>query len=120
MMQSRHWIALGLLAGLALTGPVQGQEKFSNLVGPGKMGEVKKADVYELPYIFWGGDVATFHANGGLETKPESLFGKLGLKFKLVNGDDFVAQVKGYVEGKTPFIRGTFSQLGQASEVLNT
>jgi len=54
-----------------------------------------------------------------LETKPDSLFGKLGLKFKLTNGDDFVAQVKAYVEGKTPFIRGTFSQLGQASEVLN-
>jgi len=121
MKHARHWIALGLLAGLALAGPVQGQtEKFSKLVGPVKMAAVQKADVYELPFIFWGGDVATFHANGGLETKPDSLFGKLGLKFKLTNGDDFVAQVKNYVEGKTPFIRGTFSQLGQASEVLNT
>ena len=48
--------------------------------------------VLELPFIFWGGDGATFHANGGLETTPDSLFGKQGLKLKLVPGDDFEFQ----------------------------
>ena len=34
---------------------------------------------WPLPFIFWGGDVATFLANGGLDTKPDTTFGKLGL-----------------------------------------
>src|SRR5260370_13364413 len=74
--------------------------------------------VLEVPFIFWGGDVATFHANGGLETAPESLFAKQGLKLKLTPGDDFGAQVKNYLDNKTPFLRGTLSMLGQESENL--
>src|SRR5712664_2872053 len=50
---------------------------------------IKPDAVVEVPFIFWGGDVATFYANGGLETTPDSLFGKQGLKLKLVPGDDF-------------------------------
>jgi outer membrane protein OmpA-like peptidoglycan-associated protein len=61
-----------------------------------------------------------FEANGGLETKAGSIYGQAGLKIKCVNGDDFVTQVKRYVTGETPFIRGTFSMLGQASEVLSS
>src|SRR5262249_36015690 len=57
---------------------------------------IKEDTVLEVPFIFWGGDVATFHANGGLETTPDSLFGKQGLKIKLVPGDDFGAQVTNY------------------------
>ena len=72
----------------------------------------------EVPFITWGGDVATFLANGGLDTKPQSLYGRTGLKIKLTPGDDFVGQVKNYVSGKTPFLRGTFRMLGQASEVI--
>src|SRR5262245_15366033 len=82
---------------------------------------IKPDQVLEVPFIFWGGDVATFHANGGLETTPDSLFGKQGLKIKLVPGDDFAAQVKKYQENKdnsTPFLRGTLSMLGQESENL--
>jgi ABC-type nitrate/sulfonate/bicarbonate transport system substrate-binding protein len=99
-------------------GTAHSQELFSKLVGDVKVGEVQKGDVTEVPFILWGGDVATFHANGGLETKPDTIFAKQGLKLKLTPGDDFVAQVKGYLEGKTPFLRGTLSMLGQASEVL--
>lgn len=73
------------------------------------------SDVLDVPYIFWGGDVATFMANGGETTQPGTTFAKHGLKFKLVRGDDFTAQVKNYKEGKTPFLRGTMSMLGQAS-----
>jgi len=95
------------------------QESFSKLVGPVKVGEVAAASVQKLPFLTWGGDVATFHANGGLKTKKDSIFDKLGLQVELTPGDDFVGQVRDYVTGKTPYLRGTTSQLGQASEVLN-
>ncbi|MEM6822447.1 MAG: ABC transporter substrate-binding protein, partial [Verrucomicrobiota bacterium] len=66
----------------------------------------------------WGGDVATFHANGGLATKKGSIFNKQGLNIKLTAGDDFPAQVKDYLSGKSPFLRGTFRMIGMASEVI--
>jgi ABC-type nitrate/sulfonate/bicarbonate transport system substrate-binding protein len=78
----------------------------------------KQPATLEMPFILWGGDVATFHANGGLETKPGTLFDKLGLKLKLTRGDDFDKQVDNYLTGKSPFLRGTMSMLGQASEKI--
>jgi hypothetical protein len=74
----------------------------------------------QVPFITWGGDMATFYGNGGLETKPGSIFDTLGLNIKLVNGDDFDGQVKDYVAGKTHFLRGTFSMLGLESERINS
>src|SRR5437870_4256795 len=79
---------------------------------------LKPGTVLEVPFSVWSGDVATFHANGWLETKTESLFGKQGLKLKLTPGDDFGAQVKNYLDNKTPFLRGTLSMIGQASDEL--
>ncbi|MBI3469092.1 MAG: ABC transporter substrate-binding protein [Planctomycetes bacterium] len=108
-------VAVSLLFGVR---SALAQERFSDLVGPVTVGPVKKSEVLEVPYITWGGDVATFHANGGLTTKPGTIFHKHGLNLKLVAGDDFVGQVKNYMAGKTPFLRGTFSMLGLASEVL--
>src|SRR5437762_3509039 len=75
-----------------------------------------KGEVLQVPYIFWGGDVATYLANGGQSTQADSLFHKHGLKLNLVRGDDFAAQVKDYKEGKSPFLRGTMSMLGQVAE----
>ncbi len=100
--------------------PAAGQELFSKTIGQVVVGPVEKAEVLNVPFITWGGDVATFHANGGLETKPGTIFAQQGLKLKLVNGDDFPAQVKSYLEGKTPFLRGTFGMLAQASQVVNS
>jgi len=118
-MKARSVLGLGALLAVCLAaGPALGQESFAKLVGDVKVGDVKKADTLEVPFILWGGDVATFVANGGLETKPGTTFEKQGLKLKLTPGDDFVAQVKNYMEGKTPFLRGTMSMLGQASEVI--
>jgi len=71
-----------------------------------------------VPFIVWGGDVATFHANAGLKTRPDSIFAKQGLDVKLVPGDDFVQQVRDYMTGKSPFLRGTFRMIGMASEVI--
>jgi NMT1/THI5 like len=78
----------------------------------------EKADAITVPYIFWGGDVATFHANGGLETKAGSLFAKSGLNLKLTDGNDFDKQVNDYLANKSPFLRGTVSMLAQKCDVL--
>ncbi len=40
------------------------------------------------------------------------------MNLKLVAGDDFVGQVRNYLSGKTPFLRGTTAMLGLASEVI--
>lgn len=96
----------------------RGQEPFSQLVGSVNVGPVKNKSSVEIPYITWGGDVATFLANGGLETAGGSIYSDMGLKAKLNSGDDFIQQVKNYVSGESPFLRGTMRMLGQASEVL--
>ncbi len=102
--------------------PTEGyaQKRFSSLVGDVQVGEVQAGGALEVPFITWGGDVATFHANGGLKTKAGTLFGGDGLNLNLVPGDDFVKQVRRYLSGKSPFLRGTLRMLGQASEVIGS
>jgi len=102
---------------LMMCADASAQQRFSDLVGPIGVEPVKPG-VLNVPYITWGGDVATFQANGGLTTTKGSTYDKLGLSLKLTKGDDFVSQVRDYLSGKTPFIRGTMDMLGQASEVL--
>ena len=97
---------------------VHAAELFSGITGPLDVKPVQNSATVNVPYITWGGDAATFFANGGLQTKPDSIYGKSGLKLNLTPGDDFVQQVKDYMEGKSPFLRGTFRMLGQASEVI--
>jgi ABC-type nitrate/sulfonate/bicarbonate transport system substrate-binding protein/outer membrane protein OmpA-like peptidoglycan-associated protein len=48
------------------------------------------------------------------------VYGKLGLDMQLEKGDDFIGQVRDYVSGKTPFLRGTFHMMGLASEVIGS
>ena len=108
---------------LLCAAPAFGQDSndFSKLVGDVRVGPVKDKSPLEVPFITWGGDVATFAANGGgLETADGSTFDELGLDLKLTPGDDFVGQVKRYMTGETPFLRGTFRMLGQASGVLGS
>ncbi len=113
------WYCCRILVVAVITAsPVIAQEKFSELVGPVSVKPVQKTDVLQVPFITWGGDVATFYANGGLTTQPGTIFAKQGLKIELTPGDDFIGQVKDYISGKTPFLRGTYRMLGQASEVL--
>jgi outer membrane protein OmpA-like peptidoglycan-associated protein len=111
---------MGLLMALCL---LVGQDsiatRYSTTFGEIQGRPVADSKVYDLPYLTWGADVATFVANGDESTKPDSIFAKHGLQFRLVNGDDFTTQVKNYVGGKTPYLRGTLSMLGLASEVLN-
>src|SRR5688572_24676580 len=72
---------------------VRGEAPFAETVGAVTVGKVKETGPLEVPFITWGGDVATFHANGGLTTRQGSIFQKHGLNLKLVPGDNFVEQV---------------------------
>ncbi|MEM9417631.1 MAG: ABC transporter substrate-binding protein [Planctomycetota bacterium] len=115
----RHVVLLVVAASLLATSTAQAQS-FEELVGPVKVGEVKKASQVQVPFITWGGDVATFQANGGLQTKKGSLYSDLGLDIKLTPGDDFVQQVRNYMSGDTPLLRGTLRMIGQASGVIGS
>ena len=94
------------------------QQEFSKLVGGTAIQAVAAGKNISVPYITWGGDVATFLANGGLQTEAGSTYQTAGLQMQLTPGDDFVGQVKNYISGKSPFLRGTMHMLGQASEVI--
>jgi outer membrane protein OmpA-like peptidoglycan-associated protein/ABC-type nitrate/sulfonate/bicarbonate transport system substrate-binding protein len=125
MKPSAQWVVRACGAALVWSGLSTagiGQELFSSLTGELKVGAVRASasQEIEVPFITWGGDVATFLANGGLTTQTGSIFAQQNLKVKLVPGDDFVGQVKRYVSGQTPWLRGTFSMLAQASEVLGS
>ena len=96
------------------------QERFAELVGQVAAQPVRADSTLSIPYITWGGDVVAFHANGGLSTKEGSEFANHKLKIKFTPGDNFVEQVKNYLKGETPFLRGTMRMLGQASEVIGS
>jgi ABC-type nitrate/sulfonate/bicarbonate transport system substrate-binding protein/outer membrane protein OmpA-like peptidoglycan-associated protein len=78
-----------------------------------------KGDALRVPFILWGGDMATFFGNGGLRTTEGSIFAKQGLILDLVPGDDFDKQIADYKSGASPFLRGTFRMIGLAAEELS-
>ena len=85
-----------------------------------QVGPVQEGGVSVLPIITWGGDIATIHANGDqINTAPGSLFGKEGLKWKIVLEDRLPKQVAGYLNGKTPYLRGTVGQINMALELIS-
>lgn len=113
---------LSLIAIVALAGLVQAQQRptFKSLVGDVTVGDVAKTGPLQTPYITWGGDLPVFMANGGLVTKPGSTYAQSGLNLKLVNGDNFVQQVRDYMSGKSWMVRCTYEMGGMASEVMNS
>ena len=64
------------------------QDLFSSLVGEVPVETVRTGGTIEVPFITWGGDVATFHANGGLKKKTGTIFAHQGLDLNLVPGDE--------------------------------
>jgi len=110
-------LIVGLLC-LLFVGTIIGKQTFKEMVGPVRVGSVTQTSPMVVPFITWGGDMATFYANGGMTTKSGTIFKKQGLNLKLVPGDDFIQQVRNYMAGKTPFLRGTFRMIGMASEVI--
>ena len=111
------WWVCAALCVMAM-GSQAAEKPFKELVGAVPVGDVTQIAPLSVPFITWGGDVATFYANGGLTTQPNTLFQAQGLNLKLTPGDDFVQQVRDYLAGKTPFLRGTFHMIGLASEVI--
>ena len=73
----------------------------------------------QLPIITWGGDIATIYGNGNQRsTVPGSIFAQHGLDYKLVREDVFTNQLKNYISGKTPYLRGTLGMINSASDLL--
>ena len=103
---------------LCLVFSANAQERFVDAVGPVTVGEVTSTSPLVVPYITWGGESALFHANGGLTTQPGTIMEKLGMNLKLVPGDNFEQQVRDYLSGKSPILRGTFRMIAQASEAV--
>ncbi len=94
---------------------------FRTQVGSVAVGTMLQSLPYDLPFITWGGDIVTFYANGNsFTTAQNSNFALHNHHFHLVRSDDFVAQVKNYLAGKTPWLRATLGQLAAASEVLGS
>jgi ABC-type nitrate/sulfonate/bicarbonate transport system substrate-binding protein len=121
-MNRRNWVAILTGAVILSIAGVAGAD-FQRDVGDVKVGPVAPMTTstpLKVPFITWGGDMATFHANGGLKTVPGSTFEKQGLHLELFSGDDFVQQTRDYVAGKTPFLRGTLSQIGMATQVIGS
>lgn len=114
-------LSAGLLVLACTTLGATAQQSFRDLVGANAaIGAAGNTANVQVPFIVWGGDVATFHANGGLSTKPGTIYAKQGLSLNLVPGDDFVQQVRNYMSGKSPLLRGTFRMMGMASEVIGS
>ena len=76
--------------------------------------------VVKVALIAWGADMQTILANGnGRTTQQGSIFQTKGLNLELYREDVFEDQVRAYLEGETPFLRGTLGMINMAAEVAN-
>ena len=79
------------------------------------VGPVGDPTSVQLPFITWGGDLATILANGSQKATSAGIFADLGLSFKLVREDVFSKQVESYLSGQSPYLRGTLAMLNMAA-----
>jgi len=92
----------------------------SQVVSATKINSVSSSGEVQVPIITWGGDIATILANGNdTKTQSGSLFSQAGLKLKLVRKDTFSDQVKDYISGKSPYLRGTMGMINMATEAIS-
>jgi ABC-type nitrate/sulfonate/bicarbonate transport system substrate-binding protein len=93
---------------------------------PRPLSEVVKTQVADcaapattrVPFITWGGDIPTIHANGGAAvTASGSQLGQQNLKMELFREDNFTRQLDLYLRCESPYLRGTLGMLALASEV---
>ncbi|MDX8376474.1 MAG: ABC transporter substrate-binding protein [Mariprofundales bacterium] len=111
-----------LTMALLLSVPAQA---FSNYVQSPPLSQIIDSQVNPVqegvtvvPIITWGGDIATIYANGNSKiTTKNSIFAQNGLKLQLIREDNFVKQVANYMNGKTPYLRGTMGMINMAAEV---
>lgn len=79
-----------------------------------------KGGTLQLPLITWGGDIATIYANGSdKKTQKGSIFHSYGLNYKLSRIDNFAEQVENYIDGTSPYLRGTLGMINAATDVLS-
>lgn len=108
------------IALLAFASTTFGQKSFVEQVGNVRAQPLQQNAVMPCPFMTWGGDTPLLVANGNnLVTQSGSEYQKLGLNLKFYRENEFSNQVKDYLNGKTPFLRCTYSMLGPASEILN-
>ena len=93
------------------------QKSAKDLIGDVSVGEATSGE--RMPIILWGGEAATFWANGGVKTTPNSIYAKAGLKLTLTPGDDSIQQARDYLSGKSPYFRGTFRMACLFAEEFN-
>ena len=93
--------------------------KFSDVIKRTAVKPVEAGNIVRVPLITWGGDVATILANGGKRTQRGGVFTEEGLNFELVRQDNFVEQVKEYLQGKSPYLRGTLGMINIATDALS-
>lgn len=95
-------------------------EPLSRIVAGAAVAEIKKDARIQLPVISRGGDIATILANGGMaQTQSGSIFSKVKLDYQLVRQKSFSAQLKDYLAGKSPYLRGTVGMINMAAEALS-
>ena len=111
-------VALAMCFGSALQAQTKSDNTAKELIGDYTVGDVA-AGQQQVPIILWGGEAATFWANGGTTTTADSIFGKAGLSLKLTPGDDSVQQAKDYLSGKSPYFRGTYRMACVYAEEFN-
>lgn len=117
MKKLAYSLFLGLFSTLSIAAEVK-NVPMQQLI-PSQVGTVRANNTVEVPYISWGGDIATIHANGDANlTKKGSIFDQLGLKVNLTRQDIFSKQVENYMRGKSPYLRGTIGMINQASDLL--
>lgn len=109
----------GLSQALAAPGYVE-SPPFAQVLAGVPVQDVKTQRPLRVPIITWGGDIATLHANGdGRRTKAGSPFDALGLDLELVRKDVFSEQLKAYLDGSSPYLRGTLGMINLAAEALS-
>lgn len=84
-----------------------------------KVGNVRATDPVQVPFITWGGDIATILANGNQRrTASSSVMAQEGLSVDLVREDVFTRQLEAYMSGRSPYLRGTMGMISMASDLL--
>ncbi|MDZ4837383.1 MAG: ABC transporter substrate-binding protein [Candidatus Melainabacteria bacterium] len=71
-----------------------------------------KTGVLRVPTITWPGDVATIF------TEQDGIFKAEGLAVELFCENDFAKQVRGVLDGETPFLRGDLGMINAAAPVF--
>jgi len=124
-MKAWNWTQHGIflwLCALALSGSAA--PKYIDYTPLAQQLELNVGEVnvrrLKAPLITWGGDIATIFANGNQSRSAEdSVFARKDLNIEIYREDQFINQVRQYIAGETPFLRGTVGMISAAAELLN-